>query len=192
MEARAKILGHPVHQMLIPIPLGLFVTGAVVDVIAAIVGSTELGVVSFWNFVIGIGTALVAAVFGLIDWTGIPKGTRAKRVGAVHGIGNVVMVGLFFIAVLLRMNEPRFAITGAALTLEIIALALGAVTGWLGGELVDRHGIGVSPEAHPNASSSLRSSAHRTPPRRGLGEHHARMEERPTPPSGAPTPAPGV
>ena len=184
MQARAKVLGHPVHQMLIPIPLGLFVTAAILDIVASIAGWTTLSVVSFWNLVIGIGAALVAAVFGLIDWTAIPKGTRAKRVGAVHGVGNVLMVGLFFVAVLLRMNEPGWAVTGGALAIEIVALALGAVSGWLGGELVDRHGIGVHPDAHPDASSSLRAVRH------ARGKVGGRREERPLPPSGAPTPTP--
>lgn len=185
MEARAKILGHPVHQMLIPIPLGLFVTAAVLDIVGAFADWRLLSVVSFWNIVIGIVTALVAAVFGLVDWTAIPKGTRAKRIGAAHGIGNVLMVGLFFIAVLLRMDETAFAVTGGALALEIIALALGAVTGWLGGELVDRHGIGVYSDAHPNASSSLRAARHA---RRKIADRRGAVEERPRPPSGAPAP----
>ncbi|HEY8427313.1 MAG TPA: DUF2231 domain-containing protein [Sandaracinaceae bacterium] len=185
MEARAKILGHPVHQMLIPIPLGLFITATILDIVAMIGGWSSLMVVSFWNLVIGVAAALVAAVFGLIDWTAIPKGTRAKRVGAAHGGGNVVMVGLFLIAVLLRMDEPSFAVTGGALVLEIVALAIGVVTGWLGGELVDRYGIGVHPDAHPNASSSLRAVRRA---RRKVSEAAS-----PAPPSGgAPTPAPGA
>jgi len=186
MEARAKVLGHPVHQMLIPIPLGLFVTAAVLDIIASIADWRMLTVVSFWNLVIGIGAALVAAVFGLVDWTAIPKGTRAKRIGAVHGIGNVLMVGLFFIAVLLRMDEPAYAVTGGALALEVVALVIGAITGWLGGELVDRHGIGVHADAHPNASSSLRAVRHA---RHKVAGRHVAAEERPLPPSGAPTPS---
>lgn len=190
MEARAKILGHPVHQMLIVIPLGLFVTAAVLDIIAMIGGWEQLSVVSFWNLVIGIGVGLIAAVFGLIDWTGIPKGTRAKRVGAAHGIGNVLMVGLFFVAVLLRMGEPGFAVTGGALALEVIALGLGGVTGWLGGELVTRHAIGVYSDAHPNASSSF--GARHASPRGKVADRHGTGEERPLPPSGAPTPSPSA
>jgi uncharacterized membrane protein len=184
MKARAQILGHPVHQMLIPIPVGLFITAAVLDIVAMIAGWRLLTFVSFWNLVIGVAIALIAAVFGLIDWTAIPKGTRAKRVGAVHGGGNVVMVGLFFVAVLLRMDEPSFAVTGGALALEVVALLIGTVTVWLGGELVDRHGIGVHPDAHADASSSLRALRHA---RRAIAEV---VDERPLPPSAAPTPTP--
>ncbi len=178
MQARAQILGHPVHQMLIPIPVGLFVTATLLDVVAKIADWRFLTVVSFWNLVIGIATALVAALFGAIDWTAIPKGTRAKRIGAVHGGGNVLMVTLFFIAVLLRMDEPSFAVTGGALALEIIALLLGTVTIWLGGELVDRHGVGVHPDAHPDATSSLRAVRHA---RRKVGEVVGEPPRAPTP-----------
>lgn len=157
MQARAKLLGHPVHQMLIPLPLGLFISAAVIDIVSLVRGVPTLPQVSYWNAVGGIITALVAAVFGFADWTAIPKNTRAKRIGAAHGIGNVLVVTLFAAAVFLRMGDPYY-VTGVVPTLfEIAGLLLGAVTGWLGGELVDRLGIGVDPGANVDASSSLRT-----------------------------------
>lgn len=156
MESRAKFLGHPVHQMLIPVPAGLFIVAAVLDIIHAFVDVSWIPVVTFWNIVIGIGAALLAALFGYLDWAKIPAGTRAKRVGALHGIGNVVAVLLFTGAVLLRRGEePAGGFT--ALALEVLALVLLGVTAWLGGELVDRLGVGVDDGAHLDAPSSLRT-----------------------------------
>jgi uncharacterized membrane protein len=171
MQARARLLGHPIHQMLIPIPLGLLVTGVILDVVARFVRVEALTVVSFWNLAIAIGGGVLAAIFGLVDWLEIPKGTRARRVGALHGIGNVVMLFLVASAVALRAGERFFRVPDVALGLEVGALALAVATGWLGGELVDRLGIGVEPDAHPNAPSSLRSRRDRgahleAPPRR--------------------------
>jgi uncharacterized membrane protein len=155
MESRAKFLGHPVHQMLIPIPAGLFIVAAVLDIVHAFVEVAWIPTVTFWNIVIGIGSALVAALFGLLDWTKIPEGTRAKRVGALHALGNVAALVLFTGSVVLRSRQqPSGALL--PLLLEVLALALLGVTAWLGGELVDRMGVGVDDGAHLNAPSSLR------------------------------------
>lgn len=156
MESRAKLLGHPVHQMLIPIPAGLFIVGAILDIVHAFVDTTWIPTVTYWNIAIGIVSALVAAVFGLADWTKIPQNTRAKRVGALHGVGNVVAVVLFGLALWIRSGLPDRAVNNTALALEIVAFALLGLTAWLGGELVDRLGIGVDDGAHVDAPNSLR------------------------------------
>jgi uncharacterized membrane protein len=156
MESRAKFLGHPLHQMLIPLPAGLFIVAALLDIVGAFVVSSWIPTVTYWNIALGIVSALLAAVFGIADWTKIPKGTRARRVGALHGIGNVVAVVMFGIALWVRSGDPLHRTTPAALTLEILAFGLLGVTAWLGGELVDRLGIGVDDGAHADAPSSLR------------------------------------
>jgi uncharacterized membrane protein len=99
---------------------------------------------------------LLAAPFGLIDWMGIPSGTRAKRVGAAHGLGNVVVLLLFVGSVLLRREEAAAPPT-AAYVCSFAGVLLALVTAWLGGELVDRLGIGVHHDANVDAPSSLRA-----------------------------------
>ena len=156
MESRVKLLGHPVHQMLVPIPAGLFIVGAILDIVHAFNDAAWIPTVTYWNIAIGIAGALLAAVFGTADWTKIPQNTRAKRVGAIHGLGNVVAVILFAVALAIRSDIPGLAPNGAALALEVIAFAMLGVTAWLGGELVDRLGVGVDDGAHVNAPNSLR------------------------------------
>lgn len=187
MQARARLFGHPIHQMLVPIPLGLFVTGILLDVVSRFVAIEALTVVSFWNIAIGIVGGIAASVFGLIDWTAIPKETRARRVGAVHGIGNAIVLVLLGLALWQRAGVRFFAVADLALGLEVAALALSVVTGWLGGELVDRLGVGVEPDAHPNAPSSLRSR--HTPAGRRLSTIQPKRKARTTLPYGAPRPA---
>jgi len=157
MESRVKLLGHPVHQMLIPIPAGLFIVGAILDVVDRFTDAAWIPTVSFWNLTLGVASALLAAVFGLADWSKIPNNTRAKRIGALHGIGNVVAVVIFGIALYLRSDETSYAAGNDALALEVIAFLLLGVTAWLGGELVDRLGVGVDEGAHLDAPSSLRT-----------------------------------
>src|SRR4051812_22697610 len=106
MEARAKLFGHPVHQMLIVFPLGLLSTAVIFDLIHLVTHGPTWSVVSYWMIIAGIVGGLCAAVFGLVDWTKIPGNTRAKRLGILHGLGNVGVVGLFAVSWFLRRPDP--------------------------------------------------------------------------------------
>lgn len=150
----AKLAGHSIHPMLVVFPLGLFVTALIFDIIHFITGTTVLSVAAFWMIAAGVIGGLIAAVFGLADWLSVGHGTRARRVGMWHGLGNVVVVALFAASWFLRRGDPG-APSVAAFLLILIGGALGLVTGWLGGELVERLGVGVDEGAHPNAPSSL-------------------------------------
>ncbi len=154
MEARAKVLGHPIHQMLIVFPLGLLSTAVIFDLIHLATHAPTWSLVSYWMIAAGIVGGLVAAVFGAIDWWKIPRGTRARRLGLLHGLGNVCVVALFAISWVLRRPDPVNP-SGIAILTLLIGGALSLVTGWLGGELVDRLGVGVDEGANLDAPSSL-------------------------------------
>ena len=125
MHARAKIFGHPIHQMLIVFPLGLLATSLVFDIVYEATGNGRWADISYVMIASGIIGGLLAAVFGLIDWLAIPGGTRAKRIGALHGIGNVVVVALFVISWLLRYDNAGLPGTGAfILSIAGVAIAL--------------------------------------------------------------------
>jgi uncharacterized membrane protein len=153
MEARAKLLGHPIHQMLVVFPLGLLATSFFFDIGYLITKRAELPVVSKWMIVAGVIGGLLAAVFGLIDFLGIPGDTRARRIGLLHGAGNVVVVVLFIGSFLLRRHQHD--VPTMAFLLSAIAVGIALVTGWLGGELVDRLGVGVDDGANVNAPNSI-------------------------------------
>lgn len=154
MESRAKFLGHALHQQLIPFPLGLLVTAVVFDVLYLVTDSGELANVAYWMVAAGILGGVLAAVPGTVDWLAIPSGTRAKRVGLLHGVGNYVLLALFVVSWFLRRDAPESPAT-LALVFSFVGVALAAATGWLGGELVDRHGVGVDDGAHLDSPNSL-------------------------------------
>ena len=154
MESKAKLLGHPIHPMLIVFPLGLFATAVAFDIVGLAQSDASWFGISYWMIAAGIIGGLLAAVFGLIDWWGIPSGTRAKRIGLLHGGVNIVVVLLFIGSWWLRSSAPQSP-NSTALTLSFIAVVLALVGGWLGGELVDRLGVGVDNGAHLDAPSSL-------------------------------------
>src|SRR5438067_2125473 len=155
MESKIKIAGHPAHPILIVLPLGLFISAVVFDIVYLVTDNKAFAPVSFWNIAAGVIGGLLAAVFGLVDWLAVPGGTRAKQVGIWHGLGNVVVVLLFAGSWLVRLNEPGNVPNTVALALSFVGVLLGAVMGWLGGELVDRLGVGVDTGANLNAPNSL-------------------------------------
>lgn len=154
MESGAKLFGHPIHPVLIPFPLGLLITSVVFDVVYLLTGDGKWSEISFWMIAAGVIGGLVAAVFGLIDWLAIPSGSRAKWVGLWHGSVNVMVVALFSVSWLLRLDAPGEPGI-APIVLSFVGVGLASLGGWLGGELVNRFGVGVAEGAHLNAPSSL-------------------------------------
>ena len=145
--------------MLIVFPLGLLGMAAIFDIISAASGNGDLAIASYWMIAAGVITGLLSAVFGFIDWLRLEGGTRARFIGLWHGVANVVVVVLFIGAWLMRTNARaggvEYSPSGLPLILEVIALVIALVSGWLGGELVQRLGVAVEEGAHPNAPSSL-------------------------------------
>jgi uncharacterized membrane protein len=162
MEARAKIFGHAIHPILIVYPLGLLSAAVIFDIIYLATGNPTWTTVSFWMIAAGIIGGLLAAVFGLIDYLGIPSGTRAARIGLLHGLTNLCVVILFIASWLLRWNSPEVPST-LAFALSFIAVVGALLGGWLGGELVERLGVGVTPGANLNAPNSLTHGAREVP-----------------------------
>jgi uncharacterized membrane protein len=156
MESRAKLFGHPIHQMLIVFPLGLLAMALVFDVIHFVSGNGYWSEIAYRLIAAGVLAGFVAAPFGFIDWLAIPAGTRAKRVGAWHGGLNAAVLVLFALSWGFRGLNPQTP-PYSAYILAFGAGALALVAGWLGGELVDRLGVGVDEGAHLDAPSSLRS-----------------------------------
>jgi uncharacterized membrane protein len=74
----AKLLGHPIHPMVIVFPLGLLATAVAFDIVGLAQADRSWFLISFWMIAAGIIGGLLAVVFGLLDWLGIPSGTRAK------------------------------------------------------------------------------------------------------------------
>jgi len=159
MEAKAKLLGHPIHQMVIVLPLGLLIAAWIADVAFYLSGVAVLAEVAYWNTIGGIATGLFAAIFGFIDWIAIPLNTRAKRIGAWHAGCNCVVLLLFAASLMVKHATVGHVPTTLSLVCATAGLVIGGVSGWLGGELVNRLGIGVSPGADVNARSSLSGPA---------------------------------
>jgi uncharacterized membrane protein len=147
MASPASFQKHPIHPMLVPFPIALWIFSLVCDVIYAIGwGGVVWNDMAFYTMAGGLLGALAAAVPGYLDYrtTTVPA---IKRIGRWHMLINLSLVVLFAINLWLRMeSEP-----GATLPiiLSVIAVAMLGVSGWLGGELVYVHGAAVEPQLNP-------------------------------------------
>jgi uncharacterized membrane protein len=176
MESRFKLAGHAVHPMLVTIPVGMFVGAVAFDIAHLASGSTEPATVAFWMIATGLVGGVLAAVFGVVDWLGVPRGTRAWRVGLLHALANDVVLAAFLVSWLLRRGAEGHEPSALALVLSFGAILVAGVAAWLGGELVERLGVGVDEGANLDAVSSLRASglvsAHTDPAARGTAPFH--------------------
>ncbi|HTL25562.1 MAG TPA: DUF2231 domain-containing protein [Burkholderiales bacterium] len=157
MASKASIAGHPIHPMLVPIPIGLFVFALVADCASRVEGaSAAWPEVALYCIGGGIVGALLAAPFGLIDLLSLDD-ERAKKVGITHMVINLTVVALFIINFILRIQ-------GAADTtpfiLTLIGIGLLLVSGWLGGHLV--YVLGVA-QAGPGERVAVERRRVRTP-----------------------------
>lgn len=155
MQSRATAMGHAVHPILIVFPLGLLATSVIFDILYLITDRVGFQVSAAYTIAAGVIGGLIAAPFGLIDWRAIPAGTRAKRVGAIHGSINFVVLLLFAASWLIRLSATNWEPNVAALICSFVGIVLAGAAGWLGGELVEQLGVSVRPGAQVNAPSSL-------------------------------------
>ncbi|HEX4948408.1 MAG TPA: DUF2231 domain-containing protein [Blastocatellia bacterium] len=154
MESKAKLFGHAIHPILVVFPLGLLATTAIFDAVYLVTENQTMAIVAYWMIVAGVIGGVLASLFGWIDWAAIPQGTRAKRIGWLHGMGNAVVLLLFFGSWWLRRDDPARP-EMLAFVLSYLGVGLALLTGWLGGELVERLGVGVDNGANLDAPSSL-------------------------------------
>jgi uncharacterized membrane protein len=140
--------GHPFHPILVTIPIGAWVVSFVFDVVSRWAGEPEVFVKgSFWLIGIGILGAVAAALFGLLDLLTIPRGTPAFRTGLTHMALNLTAVALYAISFALRRDHlDEGDVTIAAFVCSTVALAILAVSGWLGGKLAYHYGVRVADE----------------------------------------------
>ncbi|HZP40248.1 MAG TPA: DUF2231 domain-containing protein [Candidatus Binatia bacterium] len=153
METRARIAGHPIHPMLIPFPIGLWVFSLAADIAARVSGDAAWLGIAYWTMLGGTVGALLAAIPGLIDYFALTE-ARAVRIATIHLTLNVAIVGLFIANLVLR-SMGRGGMATLPIVLSAVGVGLLLVSGWFGWELIYREGVAVEPEIR------LRKAAHK-------------------------------
>jgi uncharacterized membrane protein len=151
MRSKFAIAGHPLHPMLIALPIGLLVWAFV----AALVYAASDGQaaqkwyeISLWTAIAGVITALVAALPGFGDYFTLALKSDARIMATAHMLGNLCVVGLFAASALLMIDDN--ARGGTNLTIVIVLQAVGVailgITGWLGGVMSHGHHLALIPD----------------------------------------------
>ena len=148
MASPASIAGHPIHPMLIPFPIALWVFSFVADLIYLWRGNTGWEWMASWTLLAGCLGAVAAAIFGIIDYLSI-KDKQVAKVAGWHARFNVLALLVFAVSWYLRRGIDLNNVNGRLtlpIALSVVGVIAVAISGYLGGELVFKHGVGVNPQ----------------------------------------------
>ena len=143
-RSTASIFGHPIHPMLVPFPIVFLISALLTDIAYVRSGWATWAYASSWLIGAGIATALLAALAGFTDFFG-DRRIRTLRPAWYHMIGNLTAVVLSVVNFFVHIRDGSVAVMPTGLILSAVVVLLLAFNGWMGGELVFRHGVGVKP-----------------------------------------------
>ena len=163
VSALAGPYGHPVHPIMVTVPIGAWVASLLFDLLGYASDDPEpFAIGARWLIAIGILGALIAAGFGVLDLLAIPRRTRAASVAITHMALNLIAVVLFAVSLGLRVGESGSTQT-PSLLLSIAALALLGASGYLGGKLAYGYGVRVVSEVDQASGYATRSTRQAPP-----------------------------
>lgn len=142
VESTAAIARHPLHPMLVPLPIAAFIFALVTDLAWLRTGRDFWAEASSWLLLAGVLTAIVATIPGIIDYLSNER-VRSLSSAKLHGLLNTVALLLGGVNLWLRLGQGATPIGGTGIMLSFATVAALAYSGWLGGELSYRHGVGV-------------------------------------------------
>ncbi|MGZ8268527.1 MAG: DUF2231 domain-containing protein [Burkholderiales bacterium] len=140
MRTPASISKHPIHPILVPLPIGLWIFSFICDLLFVLGSGASLWfTLGFYTMIGGTLGALLAAIPGVIDMISL-KGPP-KKLALTHMGLNVSIVLVYAVNIGMRITDP--AVAGLPLVLSMLAIALLAISGWLGGHMVYVHRVAV-------------------------------------------------
>jgi uncharacterized membrane protein len=144
VKSTAAIAGHPIHPMLVPLPIGFLVGALLSDIGYLTTTNSFWAEASRWLLVGGIATAILAALFGLVDFFTISY-VRSRTAAWVHFLGNAAVIVLSIVNLFSRPTDAQSGVPSSGVILSLIVALLLVITGWLGGELSYRYRVGILP-----------------------------------------------
>lgn len=142
-RSTASIAGHPLHPMLVPIPIACFIGTLATDIVYWRTAEMQWAVMSAWMLTIGLIVALFAVIAGLIDFLGSRR-IRNLRAAWIHGAGNGIVAVLEIFNAFVHSRDAYTSVVPTGLILSAVSVLILAVTGWMGWEMVYRQRVGVA------------------------------------------------
>src|SRR5665213_3021731 len=143
LRPTARIARHPIHAMLVPVPIVCFISALLTDIAYAESAEIMWADFSAWLLVVGVIVGVLAAIAGLIDVLSNP-GIRALAPAWFYMAGNLVVLVLSFFNALIHTRDAWTSVVPWGLTLSVIVVLILPVTGWFGWTMVYRYGVGVA------------------------------------------------
>jgi uncharacterized membrane protein len=143
LPATAQIARHPIHAMLVPIPIACFVGALLTDITYFATAEMMWADFSAWLLSVGFIIGVLAAFAGIIDFFG-NRSVRAQAPAWPHALGNLLILVVAFFNLLIHTRDAWTSVVPIGLSLSIITALILPVTGWLGWSMVYRHGVGVA------------------------------------------------
>lgn len=153
MQGKATFKGHPVHPMLVPFPIAFWVGSLIADILHFATGAAVWTPMGTGLIAAGIIGALLAAIAGFVDYTTAPMDVKTKRTATRHLTLNLIIVTVYAVNLYLRWRVPEIP---AGYVLSILAVLALMYSGWLGGDLVYDHKVGVEEPADKERRKSDR------------------------------------
>lgn len=146
-SAIAGPYGHPIHPILVTLPIGAWIASVVFDILGLVSDDPDGYARAAWILiVIGLVGAALAAVWGLVDYLQIENGTPAKRIATIHMLLNLGVTVLFIINLIVRLSTDEDDVSVVGFILSLLGIAALGVSGWLGGKLAYTYGVRVADE----------------------------------------------
>lgn len=146
-SALAGRYGHPLHPILVTIPIGTWTAALIFDIVGFFADDPEVFTRgALWLVGIGLAGALLAGIAGLLDLSNLENSTRVRRAALLHLALNTTAIGLFAASFLVRLGADRAEVSVVGFGLGVLAYLLVGASGFLGGELAYRHGVRVADE----------------------------------------------
>lgn len=147
-RSTARIGGHPIHAMLAPVPITCFIGTFITDIVYWKTANMMWADISAWLLFAGLAVSIFAVIAGLTDFLG-DRRIRSLRAAWFHGLGNGLALVLSIFNFLIHSRDAYTSVVPTGLILSGLVVVILLVAGWLGGEMVFRHGVGVRPEDQP-------------------------------------------
>jgi uncharacterized membrane protein len=144
-RSTAAIAGHPIHAMLVPVPIFCFVATLVTDLAYWRTANMMWANFSAWLLTVGLVVSVLVVLAGLTDFLG-DRRIRALGAAWVHGLGNGLALALSIVNAFVHSRDAYTSVVPLGLTLSGLVVLILIVTGWNGWSLVYRHGVGVRAE----------------------------------------------
>ena len=143
-----RLRGHSAHPPLTDFPIALLAISLVWDIVAIWSGNDVWWQFAFWSQVAGLIAVLPTALTGLIEYIVLPEGHPALGTATRHMLVMITATLPYIGSVIARggTGAPSGTTLVVAVALNVLGLALLMLGGWLGGELVGRHGLGTAAE----------------------------------------------